>query len=160
MIRLSAKSRYAVSALLHLAVHNQAGAVPLAEISVCQGISMSYIDQIFWKLRRAGLVRGTPGPGGGYRLGRSPESIAMGEVITLMDGQGGPRRATSALDERLWAGLAERIETFLNGITLADFAARPDVREALLDQYAGGSWRCDVCGALSTRQQPIGGSQA
>jgi len=160
MIRLSAKSRYAVSALLHLAVHNQAGAVPLAEISVCQEISMSYIDQIFWKLRRAGLVRGTPGPGGGYRLGRSPDAIAMGEIITLMDGQGGPRRATSALDQRLWAGLAERIETFLNGITLADFAARPDVREALLDQYAGGNWRCDVCGALSSRQQPAGGSQA
>lgn len=158
MIRLSAKSRYAVSALLHLAVHNQAGAVPLAEISVCQGISMSYIDQIFWKLRRAGLVRGTPGPGGGYRLGRSPEAISMGEVITLMDGQGGPRRATSALDGELWAGLAHRIEAFLQGITLADFAARPEVREALIDQYTGGGWRCDICGALSTRQQPAAGA--
>jgi Rrf2 family iron-sulfur cluster assembly transcriptional regulator len=160
MIRLSAKSRYAVSALLHLAVHNQAGAVPLAEISVCQGISMSYIDQIFWKLRRAGLVRGTPGPGGGYRLGRAPEAIVMGEIITLMDGHGGPRRATSALDQTLWAGLAERIESFLNGITLADFAARSDVRDALNDQYAGGSWRCDICGALSTRQQPAAASRA
>ncbi|RZU98496.1 Rrf2 family transcriptional regulator [Spiribacter vilamensis] len=158
MIRLSAKSRYAVSALLHLAVHNQAGAVPLAEISVCQGISMSYIDQIFWKLRRAGLVRGTPGPGGGYRLGRDPEAISMGEVITLMDGQGGPRRATSALDAQLWAGLADRIEAFLNGITLADFAARPEIRDALVDQYNGGGWRCDICGALSTRQQPSTGA--
>ena len=139
---------------MHLAVHNQAGAVPLAEISVCQGISMSYIDQIFWKLRRAGLVRGTPGPGGGYRLGRAPEAISMGEVITLMDGQGGPRRAISALDERLWAELAARIEAFLGRLTLADFAARPEVRDALVDQYTGTGWRCDVCGALSTRQQP------
>lgn len=157
MIRLSAKSRYAVSALLHLAVHNQAGAVPLAEISVCQGISMSYIDQIFWKLRRAGLVRGTPGPGGGYRLGRAPEAISMGEVITLMDGQGGPRRATSALDAQLWATLADRIESFLEGITLADFAARPEVRDALVNQYKGDGWRCEICGALSTRQPPSKG---
>jgi Rrf2 family iron-sulfur cluster assembly transcriptional regulator len=81
----------------------------------------------------------------------------MGEVITLMDGQGGPRRATSALDERLWAGLAARIEAFLGQLTLADFAARPEVREALVDQYTGSGWRCDVCGALSTRQQPAAG---
>ena len=156
MIRLSAKSRYAVSALLHLAIHNDAGAVPLAEVSVCQGISMSYIDQIFWRLRRAGLVRGTPGPGGGYRLGRPAEAISIGEVIMLMDGQGGPRRAASALDERLWSTLAGRIEAFLGGITLADFAARPEIREAMARQYGRGPWRCEVCGALSSRRQLAG----
>ena len=153
MIRLSAKSRYAVSALMHLAIHNDAGAVPLSEVSVCQGISMSYIDQIFWKLRRAGLVRGTPGPGGGYRLGRPAETISIGEIITLMDGQGGPRRANSSLDEKLWSGLAVQIETFLRGITLADFATRPEIREAMQRQYGRGPWRCDVCGALSNRRQ-------
>ena len=138
---------------MHLAIHNDAGAVPLSEVSVCQGISMSYIDQIFWKLRRAGLVRGTPGPGGGYRLGRPAEAISIGEVIMLMDGQGGPRRANSTLDERLWSGLAERIERFLCGITLADFATRPEIREAMQRQYGQGPWRCDVCGALSHRRQ-------
>lgn len=153
MIRLSAKSRYAVSALMHLAIHNRAGAVPLAEISVCQNISMSYIDQIFWKLRRAGLVRGTPGPGGGYRLGRSAEEISIGEVITLMDGEGGPRRSSSTLDQHLWANLTQQIEGFLGGITLADFASRPEIRAALEQQYAGRQWRCDICGAFSTRRQ-------
>lgn len=152
MIRLSAKSRYAVSALMHLAVHRDTGAVPLSEVSVCQGISMSYIDQIFWRLRRDGLVRGTPGPGGGYRLGRAPEAISIGEVIALMDGEGGPRRAGSALDEALWSDLAGRIETFLRGITLADFVARPQIRETILRQYAGRQWRCEVCGALATRR--------
>ncbi|MDR9433098.1 MAG: Rrf2 family transcriptional regulator [Spiribacter sp.] len=156
MIRLSAKSRYAVSALMHLAIHNAAGAVPMSEVSVCQGISMSYIDQIFWKLRRAGLVHGTPGPGGGYRLGRAAEKISIGEVIELMEGgANGPRRVTSALDERLWSNLSARITAFLHDITLADFVARPQIRDAVLRQYAGRQWRCEVCGALATRRQAL-----
>ncbi|MRH77258.1 Rrf2 family transcriptional regulator [Spiribacter sp. C176] len=157
MISVSAKSRYAVSALMHLAIHNSAGAVPLAEVSICQGISMSYIDQIFWRLRRAGLVRGTPGPGGGYRLGRPPEDISIAEVIALMDAERPQRRAESPMAERLWAELSTRIESYLDGISLADFVARPQVQEAVLSQYAGRQWRCDVCGALATRQQPPSG---
>ncbi len=151
MIRLSAKSRYAVSALLHLAIHNPAGAVPLAEISVCQGISMSYVDQIFSRLRRAELVHGTPGPGGGHRLGRSEERISVGEVIELMENERGGRRAGSMLDEAVWSELAERISGFLAGMTLADFARRPQIREVLGRQYRGGRWRCDVCGVLASR---------
>ena len=157
MIRLSAKSRYAVSALMHLAMHREAGAVPLAEVSVCQGISMSYIDQIFWRLRRARLVRGTPGPGGGYRLGREPAAISIGEVIALMEGDGNRRGSTSALDEALWSELTERIDGFLRGITLADFVVRPQIREAILRQYSGRQWRCDVCGALATRRHAPSG---
>ncbi len=160
MIRLSTKSRYAVSALMHLAIHNQAGAVPLAEISVCQNISMSYVDQIFWKLRRADLVRGTPGPGGGYRLGRPAEDISIAEVIALMDGEGMPKRNSSALDQAIWQDLSGRIESFLAGINIADFVARPEIRAALERQYAGNHWRCDVCGALATRRPvpAIGGN--
>ncbi|MGD8428781.1 MAG: Rrf2 family transcriptional regulator [Ectothiorhodospiraceae bacterium] len=151
MIRLSAKSRYGVSALMHLAIHNEAGPVPLAEVSVCQGISMSYVDQIFTRLRRAGLVRGTPGPGGGYRLGRPATEISIGEVIELMEQGRGRRHDVSDLDEALWAGLTERIGQFLRRTTLADFVRRPDIREALLRQYSGDHWRCDSCGALSSR---------
>ncbi|PWG61353.1 Rrf2 family transcriptional regulator [Sediminicurvatus halobius] len=158
MIRLSAKSRYAVSALLHLAIHNEAGAVPLAEVSVCQGISMSYIDQIFTRLRRARLVQGTPGPGGGYRLARPPETISVGEVIELMESDRRRRAPGSALDEVLWSGLTAEIERFLRGITLADFVDRPQIREALARQYAGEHWRCDVCGALASRG-PVQASQ-
>ncbi|MDR9406001.1 MAG: Rrf2 family transcriptional regulator [Spiribacter sp.] len=154
MIRLSAKSRYAVSALMHLAVHNNAGAVPLAEVSVCQGISLSYIDQIFWKLRRAGLVRGTPGPGGGYRLGREAQAISIGEVIALMEADGRSRPAASALDERVWETLSARIDGFLRKLSLADFVSRPQIREAVLGQYAGRQWRCEVCGALANRKPP------
>ncbi len=153
MIHVTAKSRYAVSALMHLAIHNTAGAVPLAEVSVCQGISLSYVDQIFTRLRRAGLVQGTPGPGGGYRLGRAPEAIAIGEVITLMDAdQRGPQRRGSELDRAVWDGLTRDIEGFLAGLTLADFVRGPRVRASLEAQYAGNHWRCEVCGALSDRQ--------
>jgi Rrf2 family iron-sulfur cluster assembly transcriptional regulator len=151
MIRLSAKSRYAVSALLHLAIHNPAGAVPLAEISVCQGISMSYVDQIFTRLRRAGLVRGTPGPGGGYRLGRPAEEISVGEIIELMESGRTRRRAGSALDEAVWSELSKRVSGFLAEVTLADYARRPQIREALERQYRGGRWRCEVCGVLASR---------
>lgn len=160
MIRVSAKSRYAVSALMHLAIHNAAGAVPLAEVSICQGISMSYIDQIFWRLRRAGLVRGTPGPGGGYRLGKRVEDISIGEVIALMDAERPARRAESAMAERLWSDLSRQIEGYLHQISLADFVQRPQIREAVMRQYSGRQWRCDVCGALATRQQPLGGTAA
>ncbi|QGM21619.1 Rrf2 family transcriptional regulator [Spiribacter sp. 2438] len=152
MIRLSAKSRYAVSALMHLAMHRDAGAVPLSEVSVCQGISMSYIDQIFWRLRREGLVVGTPGPGGGYRLGREPDVISIGEVILLLDGEGRRNAPASALDAALWAELRRRIDGFLSQITLADFVSRPQIRDAILRQYSGRQWRCDVCGTLATRR--------
>lgn len=145
---------------MHLAIHNQAGPVPLAEISVCQGISMSYVEQIVGRLRRAGLVQGTPGPGGGYRLGRSPEHISVGEVIALMeDGRGG-RQYTSTLDRIVWSRLTQRIDAFLRGVTLADFVQRPQIRAALARQYAGGRWRCDVCGALAMRSGCDGNSVA
>lgn len=159
MIHVTAKSRYAVSALMHLAIHNTAGAVPLAEVSVCQGISLSYVDQIFTRLRRAGLVQGTPGPGGGYRLGRLPEAIAIGEVIGLMDAdQRGAGHQGSCLDEALWEGLTRDIEGFLESLTLADFVQGPRVRESLEAQYSGSHWRCEVCGALSQRQPDAGGA--
>lgn len=157
MIHVTAKSRYAVSALMHLAIHNTAGAVPLAEVSVCQGISLSYVDQIFKHLRRAGLVQGTPGPGGGYRLGRPAERIAIGEIIRLMDAdQRGAQRQGSALDHALWDGLTGDIEEFLEGLSLADFVQGPRVRASLEAQYAGSPWRCEVCGALSERRPDAG----
>lgn len=157
MIRLSAKSRYAVSALLHLAIHNRKGPVPLAEVSVCQGISMSYVDQIFTRLRRADLVRGTPGPGGGYRLGRPAERISIGAVIELMEGRRGPRSHLSALDEAIWRDLGQGINDYLQGVTLADFVYQPRIRESVLREYRGGRWRCDVCGVLADRRGGNGG---
>ena len=69
-MRLSTKGRYAVTAMMHLAIHDRYGPVTLAEISQCQGISLSYLEQLFAKLRKRNLVEGVRGPGGGYRLAR------------------------------------------------------------------------------------------
>jgi Rrf2 family transcriptional regulator, iron-sulfur cluster assembly transcription factor len=71
-MKLSTKGRYAVTAMMDLAIHDKIGPVTLADISQCQGISLSYLEQLFAKLRKQGLVEGVRGPGGGYRLARPP----------------------------------------------------------------------------------------
>jgi len=142
--------------MLHLAVHNEAGPVPLAEISVCQGISMSYVDQIFALLRKSDLVTGIPGPGGGYRLSRPADVISVGEVVRAIESdrrraQRGADDLQRALEDAIWRDLGWRIDAFLDGITLANFAQRPAVREAVARQYRLDPWRCRVCGVLSYR---------
>ena len=74
-MKLSTKGRYAVTAMMDLAIHDKSGPVTLADISVCQGISLSYLEQLFAKLRKSGLVEGVRGPGGGYRLARPADQI-------------------------------------------------------------------------------------
>ena len=151
-MRLSAKGRYAVSAMLHLAMHNAVGPVPLAEISDCQGISMSYVDQLFGRLRRSGLILGIPGPGGGYRLARSASRISVGDIFAAVE-EAVPagRRNGEALGDVLWADLGGQIEDFLHGLMLADLVDRPGIRDALRRQYRRSPWRCEYCGALATR---------
>lgn len=156
-MRLSSKGRYGIGAMLHLAVHNEAGPVPLAEVSVCQGISLSYIDQIFSKLRRAELIQGTPGPGGGYRLARPAETISVGDVLAAVEGESRRRGAQSELELAVWEGLAAELDGFLRGISLRELVDRPNVREAFSRQYQVSPWRCEVCGVLSQRQ-PEGGA--
>ena len=75
-MRLSTKGRYAVTAMMDIALHQRVGPVTLADISQCQGISLSYLEQLFAKLRKGGLVEGVRGPGGGYRLARPADQIS------------------------------------------------------------------------------------
>ena len=149
-MRISAKARYAVSAMIHLAMHNGAGPVPLSEISVCQGISMSYVDQIFARLRDHGLVQGIPGPGGGCRLGTRPGAITLGAIFEALE-EPGNARGGEGLNQVLWNELGGRIRGFLDGITLADLVERPEIRASIERQYRTSPWRCDFCGALSYR---------
>ena len=150
-MRFSTKGRYAVSAMLHLAMHNDAGPVPLSEISDCQSISTSYVDQIFSHLRKAGLIHGISGPGGGYRLARPAEQISIGEIFAAMEAPAAGAHG-SGLDAVVWDGLKNEIASFLGTLTLADFVNRPGVREALERQYGrAGNWRCETCGAVSSR---------
>lgn len=137
-MKLSTKGRYAVTAMMDLAIHNDEGPVTLADISQCQGISLSYLEQIFAKLRRKGLVQGVRGPGGGYRLSRSADQITVADIIeavgegmdaTRCDGEGICQEGGRCLTHDLWSDLSSQIFTFLNGITLAEYAERPGVRE-------------------------------
>jgi Rrf2 family protein len=80
-MRLTSKGRYAVTAMLDVALNSETGPVPLADISERQGISLSYLEQLFSRLRKNGLVSSVRGPGGGYLLGKDASSIAVGEVL-------------------------------------------------------------------------------
>ncbi|MEP4889890.1 MAG: Fe-S cluster assembly transcriptional regulator IscR [Aliiglaciecola sp.] len=136
-MKLTSKGRYAVTAMLDVALHSRRGPVSLADISERQEISLSYLEQLFSRLRKENLVQSVRGPGGGYKLGRVPEEIAVGEVIRAVDEsvdatrcqgnsdcQGGER----CLTHSLWHDLSERISQFLNNITLGELMDKQDVK--------------------------------
>lgn len=142
-MRLSTKGRYAVTAMLDLAIHHEEGAVTLADISTAQGISLSYLEQLFARLRKNGLVEGIRGPGGGYRLSRTPEQISIADVIDAIgegidvtqcagneDCQDGER----CLTHELWQELGSQIHDFLRSVTLAGFLERKQVSEIVQRQ--------------------------
>lgn len=137
-MRLTTKGRYAVTAMLDLALHYDNGPITLADISQRQGISLSYLEQLFSKLRKNGLVDSARGPGGGYRLSRSAGEIAVVEVITAVDekvdatrcaGKGNCQGEERCLTHELWTDLSDQIYSFLNNITLGDLVARRGVQE-------------------------------
>ncbi|HEB59340.1 MAG TPA: Fe-S cluster assembly transcriptional regulator IscR [Gammaproteobacteria bacterium] len=146
-MRLTTKGRYAVTAMLDLALHYDEGPITLADISHRQGISLSYLEQLFSKLRKNGLVDSTRGPGGGYRLSRSADEIAVAEVITAVDekvdatrcgGLGNCQDDERCLTHELWTDLSDQIYTFLNGISLGSLVARQGVQEVAMRQEQGG----------------------
>ena len=84
-MKLSTKGRYTVTAMLDLALNDGKNPVTLAEISQCQGISLSYLEQLFARLRKAGLVAGVRGPGGGYVLNKPYSEITIGDIVEAID---------------------------------------------------------------------------
>jgi Rrf2 family iron-sulfur cluster assembly transcriptional regulator len=143
-MRLTTKGRYAVTSILDLAIHSGDGPVPLADISARQGISLSYLEQLFAKMRRRGLVASTRGPGGGYALKRAAAEINMSAVIAAVDetvecAASSPKEDCEhepCLTDDLWMELSDRIYRFLGEISLADLMARADVLEVARRQDA------------------------
>jgi len=142
-MRLTTKGRYAVTAMLDLAIHATDAPVPLAEISQRQGISLSYLEQLFSRLRRQGLVDSARGPGGGYRLARPASEIAVVHVINAIDenvnvtrcgGQGDCQDGDPCLTHDLWCDLSNQIHEFLAGINLQQLVERRFVREVTARQ--------------------------
>ena len=135
-MRLTSKGRYAVTAMLDVALNSQQDPVPLADISERQGISLSYLEQLFSKLRKAGLVASVRGPGGGYRLGAEASTISIGTIIAAVDesvdatkchGKGDCQGGTRCLTHTLWCDLSSRISDFLNNITLGELMVDNEV---------------------------------
>lgn len=142
-MRLTTKGRYAVTAMLDLALHYADGPITLADISKRQGISLSYLEQLFSRLRKKGLVVSTRGPGGGYKLSREASNIVVADVITAIDEKVDATRCgglancqddNPCLTHELWSDLSQRIYDFLSGITLADLVERREVQEVALRQ--------------------------
>lgn len=127
-MRLTTKGRFAVTAMIDLALRNHAGPVTLANISGRQKISLSYLEQLFGKLRRNGLVSSVRGPGGGYNLARKPEEISVADIILAVDepidatqcgGKENCRDEQKCLTHDLWTALNKHIFDYLHGVTLA-----------------------------------------
>lgn len=143
-MRLTTKGRYAVTAMLDLALHYEDGPITLADISRRQGISLSYLEQLFSRLRKKELVISARGPGGGYRLSREASEIAVADVVTAIDEKVDATRCGGlancqddepCLTHELWTDLSERIYDFLSGITLADLVNRREVQEVSQRQH-------------------------
>lgn len=132
-MRLSTKGRYAVMAMADLARRQSDAerAVALADIAARQEISLSYLEQLFARLRRKGLVQSARGPGGGYRLARTAETTSIAEIVHAVDeplratrctvpSKGCMLRGERCLTHDLWADLGDRIEDYLASVSLAD----------------------------------------
>lgn len=141
-MRLSTKGRYAVTAMLDLALNGKEGPVTLSDISDNQGISLSYLEQLFAALRAKKLVRGVRGPGGGYFLGREADEISIANIICAVDewveftrcrGKQDCRGGQRCMTHSLWDNLSRQIYDFLTDITLADLV------EQGIDDYDGCS---------------------
>lgn len=134
-MRLTTKGRYAIRAMIDIALHRKTGAVSLANISRRQNISQSYLEQLFAKLRRKDLVKSVRGPGGGYVIKQDMNQIAMAQILEAIDE--GSLNATNCsengknchsgsecLTHDLWSGLTQVIFDHLNAITMQDVVSK------------------------------------
>ena len=133
-MKVTTRSSYTVRALIDLAQYSRDGSpVRLSDISEREGISHAYLEQLFNRLKKVGVVKGRKGPGGGYVLGKDPENILMGEVILAvegeeklflctegLDGNSGCRRYPSCTTHHLWDRLSGKVHSYLNSISLSE----------------------------------------
>jgi len=143
-VRLTTKGRYAVTAMLDLAFHSQIKPVTLTDIAARQTISLSYLEQLFARLRRAGMVKGVRGPGGGYKLCRKTSDINIADIIAAVNepldstkcgGEANCQKDQACLTHDLWMGLSEQIREYLKSISLADLLEKNQVQEVAIRQH-------------------------
>ena len=140
-MRLTTKGRFAVTAMIDLALRESQGPVTLAGISQRQNISLSYLEQLFGKLRRFDIVESTRGPGGGYTLARRPEQVTVADIIIAVDepldatqcgGKGNCHGEESGhgrcMTHDLWANLNQKMVEYLSSVSLADLVKQQEGR--------------------------------
>jgi Rrf2 family iron-sulfur cluster assembly transcriptional regulator len=132
-MKLSTKGRHAVTAMMELALQHNKGPVTLADISVQQSISISYLEQLFARLRQHGLVTGMRGPGGGYSLSRPATEITIAEILATVDEVSRREDMPETAGAQLWVHLSNRIYDYLNSITLSEAvqSVHDDAQESL-----------------------------
>lgn len=139
-MKLTTKGRYAIIAMVDLAINGVDEPAPLKEISIRQKISLSYLEQLFSKLRISGLVKSIRGPGGGYMLNKNPSNLNLLDIITAVDEKidqtqcGG---AMNCIDDKpclthfIWTDLNNKINDYMREITLSDITLRKDVQSII-----------------------------
>jgi len=145
-MKLTTKSRYAVTAMLDIAYHNKGNPISLPEIADRQNISLSYLEQLFSRLKKSGLVESIKGPGGGYMLSKGADDIVISEVIQAVDedlestacnGKSNCHNNHQCISHNLWQDLGTEIKNFLSDITLQQVISKnnSDIKEIKLSEY-------------------------
>jgi len=148
-MRLTTKGRFAVTAMIDLGMRQHKGPVTLAGISQRQTISLSYLEQLFAKLRRHGLVESTRGPGGGYRLGKAATDISVADIIFAVDepldatqcaGQANCDNDRRCMTHDLWTSLNRHMVDFLDSVSLASLVAQQSTAARSVATPATNRW--------------------
>ena len=145
-MRLSTKGRFAVTAMVDIALRAESGPVPLSDIGLRHQISLSYLEQMFSKLRQHGLVESTRGPGGGYALGHRADAITVADIIGAVEGDAASRRpsanrpvksaapnGTQDLTQDLWDALNSKMSDYMQSITLRSLALEQRAKGVQVD---------------------------
>jgi len=140
IVKLSTKGRYAVMAMVDLATHSKGQPVALADIAERQEISLSYLEQLFAKLRRGGLVRSVRGPGGGYTLAKPLDTVSVADIIRAVDepvdatqcgGKENCHDEHRCMTHDLWTSLNKKIYEYLDSVTLAELVAKQQEKQKI-----------------------------
>ena len=135
-MKLSAKGRYAIKALVNIATNESSSPKTLLEISKYQGISLSYLEQLFSLLRKHNLVSGVRGPGGGYTLKDSPDNITIASIIKAINPENAIDDEHQKTDDAVWSKFSDKLTNYLDTVTLGSLIdeAKPKAGEIDLDE--------------------------
>ena len=132
-MKLTAKGRYAIKAMISIALNTSKEPKTLLEISKNQGISLSYLEQLFALLRKGNLVIGVRGPGGGYRLLTDPENITIAQIINAINSDNEHNLSSEKKDEVIWEKFSDRLYKYLETVTLGSLIDGEEINNLTAD---------------------------